>query len=65
MLRLISLVRVWDSCPRPLGQPGFVLLGDVLVEKQIRALKAEGFSVREIARELGLSRMKAAGVSLG
>jgi hypothetical protein len=31
---------------------------NVLVKQQIRALKAEGFSVREIARELGLSRMK-------
>jgi hypothetical protein len=30
----------------------------VLVEQGIRALRAEGFSVREIARELGLSRMK-------
>jgi lambda repressor-like predicted transcriptional regulator len=28
------------------------------MEQQIRALKAEGSSVREIARELGLSRMK-------
>jgi hypothetical protein len=28
------------------------------VEQQIRAMSAEGFSVREIARELGLSRMR-------
>ena len=29
-----------------------------MVEQRIRAMRAEGFSVREIARELGLSRMK-------
>jgi Helix-turn-helix domain of resolvase len=45
---------------RRVGQPA-VLFADammVAVEHQIRAMRAEGFSVREIARELGLSRMK-------
>jgi transcriptional regulator with XRE-family HTH domain len=30
----------------------------LLVEKRIRALRAQGLSIREIARELGLSRMR-------